>query len=63
MKAQRRYKRAEVALEVARYDRATEMASLRERGHTLEEVGAKYGMTRQRVEQILRWLGRVQSDV
>ena len=52
--------RAESASE--RADRAQQMLELREAGATLEEIGAKFGLTRERARQILKELNAPSSS-
>ncbi len=46
-------KQARQLEEIARKMRREEMIKLRKEGWTLEEIGMKYGLTKERVRQIL----------
>ena len=55
MRIKKKVARAEEMLASAREERAADMQALREAGQPVDAIGAIYGLSRERVRQILSW--------
>ena len=52
----------ELAELIARRDRINEMKRMRDEGMTLQQIGDKYGLTRQRVFALIGKTGKIEKE-
>ena len=61
MRIKKKIARAEEVLATVRAERAADMQGLRESGQSVDAIGVLYGLSRERVRQILAWWARKQT--